>query len=206
MSVTGTLSGVRTSPDSKIKTCTYLTTPEGVFALEVTERQYTVIANVEPIQLEIKDAKTKSAVASLGQSVAVEGISHPDPTPVGGACPPVRRSDGLPEGDCPSSRPLDRPPPAVDRPRCVSSERAEQLFQVEGSTTDLRGPSALRFGVTTTGTGTGASGSAIRGRAAQVASQDLDRAYGVAFEEAPYRSGDGELAGHDAQIDGECQG
>lgn len=85
VSVTGTLSGVRTSPDSKIKTCTYLTTPEGVFALEVTERQYTIIANVEPVQLEIKDAKTKSAVAKLGQSVAVEGISHPDPTPVGGA-------------------------------------------------------------------------------------------------------------------------
>lgn len=82
--VTGTLSGVRSSPASEYMICSYLTTDQDVFALEIAARQYEVLANVVPIQLEIKDAETGEPVANLGADVTVEGVQHPDPTEVGG--------------------------------------------------------------------------------------------------------------------------
>jgi hypothetical protein len=84
ISVTGTLSGVRRSPDQQYVSCEYLTTADAVLALETADRQYEVISNVEPIQLEIRDAETGQPVAELGDQVAVVGVRHPDPTPVGG--------------------------------------------------------------------------------------------------------------------------
>jgi hypothetical protein len=82
--VTGTLSGVTASPDESLWLCHLLRTDQGTFALEFTARQYEVVANVVPAQLEIRDADTGDPVAALGDDVAVEGIRHPDPVPVGG--------------------------------------------------------------------------------------------------------------------------
>lgn len=82
--VTGTLSGVAAGPDESLWLCHLLRTDQGTFALEFIARQYEVVANETPAQLEIRDADTGDPVAGLGDDVAVEGIRHPDPVPVAG--------------------------------------------------------------------------------------------------------------------------
>lgn len=92
--VTGTLTAVTSSPEEDLWLCHHLRSGQGTFALEFTARQYEVVANEVPVQLEIRDATTGETIAELGDDVAVEGIRHPDPVPVGGMSYPCEGVTG----------------------------------------------------------------------------------------------------------------